>query len=132
MGYNTLMVSICYNFFIWYYFEMSRFFLEAWKNFLFFSINYFSVPVLLKTFFSHWRKYSSSYGRFFEVWENIEVLTFNLMSRVIGAIVRTFLIIASLIFTTAVFLAGLIFLFSWLILPFLIIISFLFGLWLLI
>ncbi len=130
--YNSLMPSICYNFFVWYYLQMSAALLSAWKNFLFFALNFFSVPVLLKTFFSPWHKYQSDYGRFFEVWKNIETLIFNLTSRIIGAFVRTLLIISGIILIIAVFLIGLIFLIIWIILPLLIIISFIFGLWLLI
>jgi hypothetical protein len=126
------MVSVCYNFFVWYYFQMSAVLLSAWKNFLLFALNLFSVTVLLKTFFSPWHKYQSDYGRFFEVWKNIETLVFNLTSRIIGAFVRTFLIILGIILIMAVFFIGLIFLIIWIILPLLIIAGFVFGIWLLI
>ncbi len=82
-----------------------------------FNLNYFSVPLLLKTFFSHWRKYKWSYGRGFDVGRYFEAFFSNLISRVLGAIIRSIMIFLGLITEIFVLLLGLIVFVGWLILP---------------
>ncbi len=119
---NILLQSL-----IWQFFDVPKAILKAWQNFLLFNLNYFSVPTLLKTFFSHWRKYGYSYGKIFEIWRNIETFIFNMMSRIIGAILRTIFIITGLLLEIFIILAGIIIFLGWLILPFLLIFGFIFG-----
>jgi len=119
---NILLQSL-----IWQFFDAPKAILKAWQNFLLFNLNYFSVPTLLKTFFSHWRKYGYSYGKAFEIWKNFEVFVFNMMSRIIGAILRTIFIITGLLLEIFIILAGIIIFLGWLILPFLLIFGFIFG-----
>ncbi len=120
---NILLQSL-----IWQFFDVPRAILKAWQNFLLFNLNYFSVPTLLKTFFSHWRRYGYPYGKVFEIWKNIEVFVFNMMSRTIGAILRTIFIIIGLLLEILIILMGAVIFFGWIILPFLLIAGLLFGL----
>lgn len=126
------MFSIYAKFFGWYFVDASGEIIRAWKNFLWFNLKYFSVKDLLKTYFSPWKKYRSQYGKIFEIWKNIEILVFNGMSRIIGAILRTFLIIAGLFLEILIIILGIIILIGWLILPLVLIAGFFFGLWLII
>ena len=119
---NILLQSL-----IWQFFDVPKAILKAWQNFLLFNLNYFSVPTLLKTFFSHWRRYGSSYGRVFEVWKNFEVFVFNMMSRIIGVILRTIFIIVGLLLEILIILIGIIIFLGWLFLPFLLVLGFIFG-----
>jgi len=113
---------------IWQFFDVPRAILKAWQNFLLFNLNYFSLPILLRTFFSHCRRHRSLYGKPFELWKNLETLVFNMMSRVIGAILRTVFIIIGLLVEVFIILLGAIIFLGWLILPFLLIYFFIFGL----
>lgn len=115
----------------WYYFSVPRKILEAWGSFIWFVFNYFSIFTLIKTYFSTWHQYYSFYGGVFEFWKNFETLIFNGMSRILGAVVRTFLIFLGLLSGLAVIVGGAIVFISWLILPIILIIIFLFGLTLL-
>jgi len=126
MGYNITM-SIFLQGLIWQFFDMPKAILKGWKNFLLFNLNYFSVPILLKTYFSHWRKYRYSYGRIFEAWENIGTFIFNMMSRIIGAILRTVFIILGLFIEVLIILGGTVIFLGWLVLPFLLILGLIFG-----
>jgi hypothetical protein len=85
------------------------------------------VPLLLRTFFSHWRRYSSSYGRGFSPKRYLEVLVFNIMSRVIGMVLRAVFIALGVAAEVLVILLGAIVLLSWLFLPVILIIGFVFG-----
>ena len=71
--------------------------ISGWKNFLFFGLNYFSISLFLRTFFSHWKRYSWSYGRGFDIGRYFNVLVSNLISRILGAIARTILILIGIL-----------------------------------
>lgn len=120
-------MNIFFEALIWQFFDVPKSILIAWKNFLLFNLNYFSLPLLLRTYFSHWHRYSYSYEKVFEFWKNIEVFVFNMMSRIIGAILRTFFIIIGAMVEIAIVIIGLIILLTWLVLPFVLIFSLLFG-----
>jgi len=120
-------MNIFFEALTWQFFDAPKAILIAWKNFLLFNLNYFSIPLLLRTYFSHWHRYSYSYEKVFEFWKNIEVFVFNMMSRIIGAILRTFFIIIGATVEVAIVMIGLIILLTWLALPFLLISGLLFG-----
>jgi hypothetical protein len=121
------MIAVLPKFFSWYYVDMIFGLLKAWKNFLLFNMEYFSIPTLLGSLFSHWHKYYSPYGKIFEFWKNIESFVFNMMSRVIGGMMRIALIIIGLILELIILIAGIVVLFAWIILPALLVGGFLFG-----
>lgn len=120
-------MSIFLQALIWQFFDVPKAILKGWQNFLLFNLNYFSVPTLLKTLFSHWRRYRYPYGRAFEIWKNFETFVFNMMSRIIGAILRTIFIIIGLLLEIFIILIGITIFLGWLILPFLLIFGLIFG-----
>ncbi len=111
----------------WQFYDRPKAILKAWQNFLWFNLNYFSLVVLLKTFFSHWHKYRYFYKPVCEVWENLQVFVFNIMSRIIGAILRIVLIITGLMLEILIVLIGIIIFLGWMVLPFLLALSLIFG-----
>jgi hypothetical protein len=119
--------NIFWQWLVWHYFETPRGILRAWKNFLKFNLNYWSLPLLFKTFFSYWRKYYWSYGRGFDFNRYLTVFFSNLISRFLGAVMRSILIILG--FLTEIFLIflGIVVLFGWFVLPVLLVAGFLFG-----
>jgi len=122
MGKNIFFQYLC-----WQFLDMPRNLLKAWGNFLKFNLNYFSIPLLLKTFFSPWRRYSWSYGRGFDLGRFFEVFFSNLISRILGALMRVFLIIFGVIAEVFIFIIGIIIFLGWIILPFLLIGGFILG-----
>ncbi|PJE69481.1 MAG: hypothetical protein COU98_01855 [Candidatus Staskawiczbacteria bacterium CG10_big_fil_rev_8_21_14_0_10_38_10] len=113
--------------FFWYFYEMSGRLIKIWKNFLLFNLEYFSIPALLKTLFSPWRRYIWMYPRGFDVWGYLETSLSNLISRFLGALCRICLIITGIIFEAFVFVLGLIILITWLIWPVLLLMGLLTG-----
>lgn len=109
--------NILVQFFSWYFYNQVRAILKAWKNFLLFNLNYFSVPVLLKTFFSHWRRYRWYYPKGLDIPVYLEVFFSNLISRFLGAIMRSFLIIIGILLEIFIVFLGIIFFFGWIFLP---------------
>lgn len=115
--------NILVQYFQWHFYDMSKTLFRIWKDFLWFNANYFSVPLLLKTFLSPWHKYSWQRSRGFDLWEYIEVAIGNLFSRTIGALIRFFLIIAGILTEILIFFAGAIVIFLWIFLPLLFILG---------
>lgn len=115
----------------WHYLDAPRDILRGWGNILWFNFNYFSVPLLLQTFFSPWRRIAWDYGRGFDIGVYLFTFSSNLISRILGAIVRSFLIVAGLVVQLALlFLGSLLFLF-WFVLPAIIAAAFIYGIFLL-
>jgi len=107
----------------WHFYDAPKEILKAWGNFLVFVLRYFSIGILLKTFFSHFRHLREPYGRGFDIKKYSMVFIGNIISRIIGAFVRTIIILTGLITEIFVFLLGFIILIAWLLAPFLIIIG---------
>lgn len=111
----------------WQFYEMPKFLLEVWKNYISFALNYFSLPILLKSFFAPWRRYKWNYPRGFDVGEFASTLISNFFSRIMGALVRIILIVVGIIFQIFVVLFGLLVFILWILVPFIIIIGFIFA-----
>jgi len=113
----------------WHFFEVPKEILAIWKNFLLFNLNYFSIPLLLRTFFSPWRRYREFQGRGgFNIGRYLEVFFSNLIFCVLGAIMRSFLIIIGLLAEIFLFFAGLVVFLGWFILPIVLIMVLITGL----
>jgi len=119
--------NILFQYFSWQFFDVPKKLIKAWKNFLLFNLNYFSIPLLVKTLFAPWRKYKMSYGRGFDAGRYAEAFLSNLIFRILGAIVRIFLIIIGLFVEILIIFGGIIVFFGWLILPALLIWGLIFG-----
>lgn len=112
--------------FSWQFYEMPKFLLSAWNNYLNFVSNVFSVGLLLKTFFAPWRKYNWSYPKGLDIIGFLNTFISNVFSRILGAMMRIVLIVAGILFQIFVILAGLIIFIAWLLIPFIVIAGFLF------
>ena len=109
--------NIFFQWLFWQFFEMPGNILKAWRNFLLFNLNYFSILLLLKTFFSPWRRYKWSYGKGFDATRYLEAFFSNLISRILGAVMRSFLIFIGLLVEIFIIFAGAIIFLGWLVLP---------------
>ena len=116
----------------WHYLDATRDILRGWGNILWFILNYFSVSLLLRTLFSPWRGIQWGKRKGFYPGDMLFTLMSNLTSRILGAIVRSFLIMTGLLGETVFFVLGAFLLMFWLFLPFLIFIGFIYGIILLV
>ncbi|MBU3934535.1 hypothetical protein KKC00_01010 [Patescibacteria group bacterium] len=119
--------SILILWFRWHFYEVPMFLLRAWKNFILFSVNFFSTPLLLKTLLAPWRRYNWSYPRGFDVMGYLETLISNFFSRFLGMICRIVLMIIGVILQIFVVIAGAIIFAGWLALPLLVLAGLLFA-----
>ena len=119
--------NIVIEYLVWHFFDTPKGILKAWQNCLKFNLNYWSVPLLLRTWFSPWRRYRYSYGKGFSFGKYFEVFTFNMTSRVIGAVMRSVLIVIGVFAEVLVFFAGAAVFLIWLFLPVFLIFGLYFG-----
>ncbi len=118
--------NIFAEWFVWQFYQMPKFLFGVWNNYFKFATNYFSLPLLLKTFFSPWKRYKWNYPKGFDVAEFFNTLISNTVSRILGAAMRIVLIIMGICLQIFVAIAGLIVLITWFLIPFIIIAGFLF------
>ena len=114
------------KFFLWYASSIRRTSQIVWLLMLK-NLDYFSIPILLKTLFSPWKRDVIS-TKDLSLNEKFRIWIFNLMSRLIGAVIRLFTIFFGLFLTLFLFIFGLIVVMIWIIFPFLILTAFTYGL----
>lgn len=120
--------NIILMWFLWHFYEMPKFLLLVWRNYLLFGLNYFSIPLLIKTLFSPWRRYNWIYPKGFDVKEFFNTLISNTFSRILGAMCRMVLIVVGAIVQFFIFVIGISVIILWFLIPFIIIFSILFFL----
>lgn len=101
----------------WHFLEAPKAILKGWGNFLWFGINFFSIPEVVRTFFSPWRGIRWSYGRGFDPGRYLYVFASNLVSRVIGAVMRSLLILIGVLGEIGILFLGLGAFLGWFLLP---------------
>ncbi len=108
----------------WYYRDRLSLLYQAWRNFIAFGIRFFSIPLLVRTFFAPFHRYSESYGRGFDIkqW---------LLAGFSNALFRVMFIAIGVVFEAAVLVIGGIILIGWVILPAVLFAALLFSLTLL-
>lgn len=114
----------------WHYLIAPKNLLGIWRNFLLFDWYFFSIGLLLKTFFRPWKRVIVvKRGRGFDPKEFLERFLANLFSRFLGMILRSLVIIIGLLAELATLVSGLILFISWLVLPLFLIALLSFGFW---
>src|SRR3989344_1775634 len=106
------------EFLIWHYSDGLKLYFRRWFYALGWVAHYFSLTLLPLSLFSPWKRLidtDTSVGFNFE--REFRQLTFNLISRLIGAVVRIILFVSGLVLIIPVFGIGLIGLTFWLLVP---------------
>ncbi len=123
------LITLLSSYSLWHYTTALSDIFRIWGNFLWFVYNFFSIPLLLKTFFSPWRRLREEKkqaglhpGEFFG---NLIV---NVLMRIIGIFVRLITIVVGLCILFLVFLSGIAAFVLWLATPLLLPILIIIGL----
>jgi hypothetical protein len=109
--------SFTLSYFAWHY---SRAFAEIWNtctNYIWAVWHFFSVPILLRTFFAPWHKMDVQYGKGFDVENFFGPLIVNTIMRLVGMILRAVIIAIGLAGILIIFLLGISVLVIWPFLP---------------
>ena len=101
--------------------------LSILRNYLAFGFAFFSIKETLRSLFSPWRRYLWDYGRGFDITRYFEAFLSNIITRVIGFIMRLFLIIFFILYEIVVLILGIVAFFISIIYPFFFIWTIIYG-----
>ena len=126
---KTVSQNLIIRWILWHFKYSPGNLIAIWGDFLRFSLEFFSIVPLLKTWISPWKRLSESYsGGLVNITENIQVLILNTFSRILGFLIRTIVIVFGLLFTALVFISGIVAFVLWLLLPLIFIAGIIFSL----
>ncbi len=106
-----------FNYFLWHFFKAPKDFLIIIYNYWLFCGHFFSLKTLLGSLFAPWKRITFSQKPGFSLSHYFETFISNLVSRLLGAMVRSCLIFIGLLAQLAVLLLGLVLLIVFLFLP---------------
>jgi len=123
-----LETKLIFEILFWHFFEFPKKIIQVTKNFLKFSFYHFSIFDLLKTLFAPWRGYVwVKTKRGFDLGEILEVFASNLISRILGALARIFIIFFGIFFSFLILIFGILSFFFWIFSPLIFVLLFLYG-----
>lgn len=92
-----LFVSVLHHYLLWHYGKAFGEIFHVWKNFFWFVINFFSLPQLIKSLFAPWKRMTEDRGKTFSFEDLASYIIVNLVSRLIGLLIRTTVIVCGII-----------------------------------
>ncbi|NCN12000.1 hypothetical protein GW937_01630 [Candidatus Kaiserbacteria bacterium] len=122
-----LFLSISHHYLFWHY---SRAFMEifhVWLNLLWFVIHFFSLPQLMRSWISPWKRIVEGRGEKWNLEDLAGYIIIGLVSRIIGFILRTVVITIGLFCLLCTIVAGFAVYAFWIAAPLLIIALVVFG-----
>ena len=111
----------------WHYTEGFRDLSRNWKGFISFTLHFFSIRLLFRTWFAPFGRLNEEYKKGFDTEAFFETLVVNTLMRVVGFVLRTFVIVIGLLVLFLVIILGPIVLMLWALAPFIILSLFTFG-----
>lgn len=105
------------NIVYWFYVIAPR---QIWRiesNFYGWAWRFFSIGFLSRRLFSPWHRDLTSYGRGFDFKRFFRILGWNLISRVIGAILRVFVVLLGILVLIGLVIVGVLMMIFWIFLP---------------
>jgi len=106
------------EYFVWHYSASVRDFFVMWGNMFWFGYHFFSMRLLARTLFTPFKRFHQEYDL-----KNLNLgvlgqdIMLNLFMRMLGAVLRLCVLAFGLIFEIAVLLVGMVSLVIWLLLP---------------
>jgi hypothetical protein len=122
-----LFLTIIRHYLLWHYIEAYKELLVVCRNILWFVIHFFSIPQLLKTLLSPWRRIVEEKKKGWDIEDFAGRILINILSRLIGAIMRLIVITIGLVCLLIVISLEVVVFATWIILPAIIIGCFVLG-----
>ncbi|MCB9812370.1 hypothetical protein H6778_01800 [Candidatus Nomurabacteria bacterium] len=116
-----LFLSFVHHYLRWHYFRAWSELFHVWLNLLWFTIHFFSIPQLMRTWFSPWKRIVEERGNKWNLEDLAGFIIIGLISRLLGFIMRTVIIMIGLVCLFLVVSSGLLFFVFWFGAPFVII-----------
>lgn len=122
-----LFTQVVQDYLLWHYTRAFRQFLRVWTNLLWFIVHLFSIPQLAASLFSPFKRMTERHHRGESAEDFLGVFLINLLSRFIGAMIRSFLLIIGLSCLFSTIVIGVALYVTWVVLPIASLISFVIG-----
>ena len=107
---------------MWHYTRAFKDIFTIWRDLTYFVFHFFSIPILLRTFFAPWKRIEAQRETAgLDLKDYFSTKLVNLILRLVGAFLRTVLIAIGLMCTGTIVVLGLGFLVVWPFLPFIIV-----------
>jgi len=119
------------GYFLWHYTIAFKNIWHIWMNIFWVTNRIFSLLLMFRTLFSPWKRIIETEGEKFDLEDWAERKVVNIMSRLVGAMVRLVLILIGLVSLMATLLLGIGWYVFWVMAPVVIAILFLSGVYLL-
>jgi hypothetical protein len=116
-----LFAAIIRDYFVWHYTTAWFLLWGVWRNVLWFVIHFFSLPQLMRSWFAPFKRITETRGERFDLEDFAGYIIIGLLSRIIGALIRTCIIIAGLVALMGTIMAGFAVYLLWALVPLLII-----------
>ena len=127
-----LFLSVMHHYVFWHYTRAWVEMFVVWRNLLWFVVNFFSIPQLMRSWLSPWKRMTEGRGEKWNFEDLASYIIIGIISRIVGAIMRTVVIFLGLISLAVVLTLGVMTFVFWAAAP-LVIIGFLgFGITLLV
>lgn len=121
-------ISLKLQYLAWHYTRGIRDVILFWQNMLWFIGNFFSMSILLRNLFSPWKALEDKRTTTaFVLSDVLSVFLINLIMRIVGFLIRIVFLVIGLVFYILMSVAGPILIVLWLLLPFIMVGSFIAG-----
>ena len=116
-----LFAAIIRDYFVWHYTEAWFLIWGVWRNFLWFVIHFFSIPQLMRSWFAPFKRITEGRGDKFDLEDLASYIIIGFLSRILGALVRTIIIVIGMITLALTVIGGFAVYLLWALVPFMII-----------
>ena len=99
-------LAVFFDYVTWLYSSGIREYFRAWANFHWFIFHFFSLNIMVRTFFVPWHRMREQGGRGLDIEGALARLAVNSILRIVGMIIRVSLIISAVIFEVTLFVAA--------------------------
>lgn len=101
-----LFLSIMQHYLLWHYTRAFSELFHVWLNFLWFTMHFFSVPQLLRSWIAPWKRITQDRGEKWNLEDLAGFVIIGFISRLIGFILRTIIMFLGLIALTITIILG--------------------------
>ena len=118
---GDMFVAILHHYLVWHYSKAYIEFSRVWLNLMWFVMYFFSIVELMGSWLSPWKRMVEERKKTWDVEEIMGAVVINVISRILGAIMRTVMIVAGLVSLVLIIVWGLAVYLIWTVAPALII-----------
>ena len=111
------MFGFAFSYFIWHYTRALAELFVISRDFLWFVYHFFSISILSRSLLSPWQRLDERYKKGFRIGATLETFILNTLMRIVGFLIRSFVILVGLATLALVFVVEIAFFLSWILLP---------------